>query len=243
MNLIVMKFGGSSVADNNKLKIAAEKIISFLQEDTKVVVIVSAQGNTTDKLLEQAKELSMEPNKRELDMLLSTGEQISCSKLAILLNEMNHKATSMTGWQAGIVTDSNHTQAKIQDIYTNRIYDLLETNEVVVIAGFQGVDENQNITTLGRDGSDTTAVAICAALEQEECYIFTDTDGVYDKDPNKYKDAKIIKQISYDDMMILVQNGAKVLHDRCIKIAKKYDIKIIVTSPVATENKSIVCST
>ena len=137
-----------------------------------------------------AKELSKEPNKRELDMLVSTGEQISCAKFAILLNEMGYKATSLTGWQAGILTDSDYTQAKIQDIYPNTIWGLLETNDVIVIAGFQGIDANKNITTLGRDGSDTTAVAIAAALEQKECYIYTDIDGIYNIDlsaPKKLK--------------------------------------------------------
>ncbi len=240
MKLVVIKFGGTSLADNEKLEIAAKKTISFLEENDRVVVIVSAQGNTTDELLKQAKELSTEPNKRELDALLSTGEQISCSKFAILLNEMGYRATSLTGWQTGIFTDSDYTQAKIEKIYTNKIWQLFETNKIVVIAGYQGVDKNQNITTLGRDGSDTTAVAIAAALEQDKCYIFTDTDGIYDKDPHKYKNAKKIKQISYDDMSKLVENGAKVLHSRCIKIAQKYGIEIIVTSTNDTEGGSSV---
>ena len=240
MNIVVIKFGGSSLADNEKLLIAAKKTISFLNEDKKVVVIVSAQGKTTDELLKQAKELSKEPNKRELDMLVSTGEQISCAKFAILLNEMGYKATSLTGWQAGILTDSDYTQAKIQDIYPNAIWELLETNDIVVVAGFQGIDTNKNITTLGRDGSDTTAVAIAAALEQKECYIYTDIDGIYNIDPHKFKRAKKIEEISYDNMEKLVKNGAKVLHDRCVKIAKKYGIKIIVNSPNSKDNGSIV---
>ncbi len=240
MKLVVIKFGGTSLADNDKLKIAAKKTISFLEKNDRVVVIVSAQGKTTDELLKQAKELSVEPNKRELDMLLSTGEQISCSKFAILLNEMGYSAVSLTGWQTGIFTDSNYTQAKIENVYTNTIWKLLETNKIVIIAGYQGVDENQNITTLGRDGSDTTALAIAAALEQKECYIYTDTNGIYDKDPHKYKCAKKLNEISYDEMEKLAQNGAKVLHDRCIKIARKYGIKIIVNSPISKENGSIV---
>ena len=146
MKLVVIKFGGTSLADNENLKIAAKKTISFLEENDRVVVITSAQGKTTDELLWQAKELSKEPNKRELDMLLSTGEQMSCAKFAILLNEMGYKATSLTGWQTGIFTDSNYTQAKIENIYTNRIWKLLETNKIVVIAGYQGIDKEQNIT-------------------------------------------------------------------------------------------------
>ena len=240
MKLVVIKFGGTSLADNDKLKIAAKKTISFLEKNDRVVVIVSAQGKTTDELLKQAKELSVEPNKRELDMLLSIGEQISCSKFAILLNEMGYSTVSLTGWQTGIFTDSNYTQAKIENVYTNTIWKLLETNKIVIIAGYQGVDENQNITTLGRDGSDTTALAIAAALEQKECYIYTDTNGIYDKDPHKYKCARKLDEISYDEMEKLAQNGAKVLHDRCIKIARKYGIKIIVNSPISKENGSIV---
>ncbi len=240
MKLVVIKFGGTCLADNEKLKIAAKKTISFLEENDRVVVIVSAQGKTTDELLKQAKELSLEPNKRELDMLLSTGEQISCSKFAILLNEMGYSVVSLTGWQTGIFTDSNYTQAKIEDVYTNTILEELETNKIVVIAGYQGIDNKQNITTLGRDGSDTTALAIAAALEQKECYIYTDTNGIYDKDPHKYKCARKLNEISYNEMEQLAQKGAKVLHDRCIKIARKYGIKIIVNSPISKENGSIV---
>lgn len=239
-NLIVMKFGGSSLADNEKLRQAAQKTISFLEQKKKVVVIVSAQGKTTDNLLEQAKELSAEPNKRELDMLVSIGEQISCSKFAILLTQMGYKTTSLTGWQAGITTDCNYTQAKIETINPKRILKELESNQIVVVAGFQGIDKNQNITTLGREGSDTTAVAISAALEQKECYIFTDIDGVYDSDPHKNQHAKKIKTLSYEEMEELVAKGAKVLHDRCIKVAKKYHIKIIVASSFEEKEGSVV---
>lgn len=239
-SITVMKFGGSSLSDNEKLKQAAKRTISFLEQGKKAVVIVSAQGKTTDKLLGEAKELAKEPNKRELDMLVSTGEQMSCSKFAILLQEMGYKAISLTGWQAGILTDFDYSQAKIQDIYPQRIEKELEKNQIVVIAGFQGIDVEKNITTLGRNGSDTTAVAIAAALEQKECYIFTDTDGVYDKDPNQYKDAKKIKTISYDEMKELAENGANVLHDRCIKLAEKYQIKIIVASSFEEKEGSIV---
>lgn len=239
-NVTVMKFGGSSLADNEKLRQVAKRTISFLNQGKKAVVIVSAQGKTTDKLIEEAQELAKQPNKRELDMLVSTGEQMSCSKFAILLQEMGYKTISLTGWQAGILTDLEYSQAKIQDIYPQRIEKELEKNQVVVIAGFQGIDAENNITTLGRNGSDTTAVAIAAALEQKECYIFTDTDGVYDKDPNQFKDAKKIKTISYEEMKELAENGAKVLHDRCIKLAEKYQIKIIVASSFEEKAGSIV---
>ncbi len=240
MDIKVIKFGGSSLANDENLKKAAQKTIQFLRDKQKVVAILSAQGKTTDTLLAEAKRLSNNPNKRELDMLVSTGEQISISKFAILLNEMGYKAISLTGEQAGIITDKNYTQAKIQEIHPYRIWKELEENDVVIIAGFQGIDAQRNITTLGRNGSDTSAVAIAAALEQKECYIFTDTDGIYDKDPNQHINARKIESISYEDMDILAQNGAKVLHDRCIRIAKKYGIKIMVKSTFNDNQGSIV---
>lgn len=240
MNIKVIKFGGSSLSNDENLKLAAQKTISFLRQGYKVVAILSAQGKMTDKLLSEAKTLSENPNKRELDMLVSVGEQISIAKFAILLRKLGFSSISLTGWQAGITTDSNYAQAKIQNINSGRIWQELENNDVVVIAGFQGIDSNQNITTLGRNGSDTTALAVAAALKQKECYIFTDTDGIYDKDPNKYNDSKKIGSISYDEMEKMARNGAKVLHDRCIKIAKKYDIKIIVQSTFYNNEGSIV---
>lgn len=235
MEISIIKFGGSSVADNDKLKEAAKKTISFLEKGKKVVAVLSAQGKTTDKLIKEALELTNEPNKREMDMLVSVGEQVSCAKFAILLQSLGYKAVSLTGWQAGIITNNNFGEAKITQIYPSRILDELEKHDVVIIAGFQGLDNKKNITTLGRNGSDTTALAITAALNQRECYIFTNVDGVYDKDPYKYKDAKKIDNITYDEMLQMAENGAKVLHNRCIKIAKKYNIKIIVKSTF-TEN-------
>ena len=168
MDIKVIKFGGSSLANDENLKKAAQKTIQFLKDKRKVVAILSAQGKTTDTLLAEAKRLSNNPNKRELDMLVSVGEQISISKFAILLNEMGYKAISLTGEQAGIITDKNYTQAKIQEIHPYRIWKELEENDVVIIAGFQGIDAQRNITTLGRNGSDTSAVAIAAALEQSK---------------------------------------------------------------------------
>lgn len=240
MDIKVIKFGGSSLANDENLKKAAQKTIQFLKDKQKVVAILSAQGKTTDTLLAEAKRLSSNPSKRELDMLVSVGEQISISKFAILLNEMGYRAISLTGEQAGIITNEEYTQAKIQEIRPYRIWKELEDNDVVIIAGFQGIDAQRNITTLGRNGSDTSAVAIAAALEQKECYIFTDTDGIYDKDPNQHVDARKIESISYEDMDILAQNGAKVLHDRCIRIAKKYGIKIMVKSTFNDNQGSIV---
>ncbi len=230
MKISVIKFGGSSLSNDENLKRAANRTIQFLEKGEKVVVILSAQGKTTDSLLSEAKKLSLNPNKRELDMLVSVGEQISISKFAILLNELSFSAVSLTGWQVGIITNNEHTEAKIEKIYTQRIWKELEKHDVVVIAGFQGVDKNKNITTLGRNGSDTSAIAIAAALEQKECYIFTDTDGVYDKDPKKYICAKKLDYISYNKMEEMAKSGAKVLHDRCINVARKYGIKIIVKS-------------
>lgn len=240
MNIKVMKFGGSSLSDDYKMGLAAKKVIDFINKGEKVVVIVSAQGDTTDSLLEQINRISKNPSKRELDVLVSTGEQISCSKFAILLQEMGYQAVSLLGWQAGILTTSDYEQAKIKEIDPDRIWKELNKNQVVVIAGFQGIDEQDNITTLGRNGSDTSALAIAAALEQKECYIFTDIDGVYDKDPNQHSDAKKIPYLSYEDMMKLAKKGAKVLHDRCIHIAQKYKIKIIVKSTFGEEEGSIV---
>ena len=230
MKISVIKFGGSSLSNDENLKRAANRTIQFLEKGEKVVVILSAQGKTTDSLLSEAKKLSLNPNKRELDMLVSVGEQISISKFAILLNELSFSAVSLTGWQVGIITNNEHTEAKIEKIYTQRIWKELEKHDVVVIAGFQGVDKNKNITTLGRNGSDTSAIAIAAALEQKECYIFTDIDGVYDKDPKKYICAKKLDYISYNKMEEMAKSGAKVLHDRCINVARKYGIKIIVKS-------------
>ena len=178
ISTVVLKFGGSSVADNIKLNVVAEKIISMKKEAKNIVVVVSAQGKTTDKLLKEAQELSAIPDERELDVLISTGEQITSAKLSILLNRMGYKAVSLTGWQAGIRTNDVHKSAKIEEIYTNRITKELEKGKIVIVAGFQGIDKNGEITTLGRGGSDTTAVALQAGLEADKCYIFSDVDGI-----------------------------------------------------------------
>ena len=226
METIVLKFGGSSVADNIKLNIVANKIIDFYNQNNKVIVVVSAQGKTTDNLIKEAKELSYEPNKREMDVLLSTGEQISMSKLAILLNRLGYKAVSLTGWQAGIYTSDTYQEAKVEYINTERIKKELDANNIVIIAGFQGINDKKDITTFGRGGSDTSAVAIAAAMEADHCYIFSDVDGVYSTDPNKITDAKKIEELSYTEMLDLSNEGAKVLHNRCVEIAQKYDVLI-----------------
>lgn len=226
METIVLKFGGSSLADNIKLNIAANKIIDFYNKKNKIIVVVSAQGKTTDGLIKEAKELSYEPDKREMDVLLSTGEQISISKLAILLKRLGYNAISLTGWQAGIYTSDTNEEAKVEYINTERINQELDNGNIVIVAGFQGINNKKDITTLGRGGSDTTAVAIAAAIKADHCYIFSDVDGVYSTDPNKITDAKKIEELSYDEMLDLSNEGAKVLHNRCVEIAKKYNVLI-----------------
>lgn len=230
MDTIVLKFGGSSVADNEKLKIVAEKIIGVYNKKNNIVVVVSAQGKTTDKLIKEAKELSEFPENREMDMLLSTGEQITIAKLSILLNEMGYNAISLTGWQAGIYTNNTNIDALVQNIDVSRIEKELAKRKIVVVAGFQGYNDNMDITTFGRGGSDTTAVAIAAALKAKNCYIFSDVDGVYTSDPNKIFKAKKIPALAYEEMLQLSSEGAKVLHGRCVEIAEKYKIPIITKS-------------
>lgn len=230
MNTVVLKFGGSSVSDNINLNIVAQKIIEFKEKGNNIICVVSAQGKTTDNLIKEAKELSSIPNTREMDSLLSVGEQISASKLAILLNMLGHKAISLTGWQARIFTDSKYQSSKIVDIDTSRIKEELSNGNIIIVTGFQGVDENGNITTLGRGGSDTTAVAIAAAMKTEKCYIFSDVDGIYTADPREVKIAHKLNSISYEEMSYISGEGAKVLHDRCVELAEKYDMPIIAAS-------------
>jgi len=227
MDTIVLKFGGSSVSDNINLNIVAKKIIELKEEGNNIICVVSAQGKTTDNLIKDAKELSAVPNEREMDALLSTGEQISASKLAILLNMLGHKAISLTGWQAGIYTNSDYQSSKIINIDVTRLNKELSQGKIVVVTGFQGVDEKQNITTLGRGGSDTTAVAIAAAIKAKHCYIFSDVDGVYTADPRDVKLAHKLNSISYEEMSYISGEGAKVLHDRCVELAEKYNMPII----------------
>ena len=241
MDTVILKFGGSSVADNIKLNIVAEKVIEFKQKTKNVVVVVSAQGKTTDKLIKEAQELSAIPEEREMDMLLSTGEQITVSKLSILLNRMGYKAISLTGWQAGIQTNNIHRSAKIEQICLERIQKELEKGKIVVVAGFQGIDEKQDITTLGRGGSDTTAVALAAGLKAEKCYIFSDVDGIYSADPNMITMAKRLNEISFQEMQEVADAGAKVLHNRCIQIGKKFDCNIIAKSTFSNKGGTRIC--
>lgn len=230
MGLIVQKFGGSSVADTDKLKIVSEKIINEKKKGNQVVVVVSAQGKTTDRLISEEKDVTQNPSKREHDVLVSTGEQITIAKLAMMLQSLGYKAVSLTGWQIPIITNSEFGNSRIRYIHNETILDLLSSDNIVIVAGFQGVDENYNITTFGRGGSDTTAVALAASLEADRCDIFTDVDGIYTVDPRIVKNAKKIDNISYEEMLELASLGAKVLHNRCVEIGKKYNVPIYVKS-------------
>ncbi|MBQ3408165.1 MAG: aspartate kinase [Clostridia bacterium] len=240
MDTIVLKFGGSSVADNDKLRIVANKIITLVDEGYNVIAVVSAQGRKTDSLLNEAYELSDNPNARELDVLLSTGEQISIAKLSILLNSLGYKSTALTGWQAGIYTDCNNQNAIIEHIDTSRINKELNRNNVVIVAGFQGVNELEDITTLGRGGSDTTAVSIAAALNAYSCYIYSDVEGVFTADPRKVSSAKKIDKLSYDEMIDIANEGAKVLHNRCVEIGNKFNIPIVAKSTFNEDKGTII---
>ncbi len=229
-DIIVLKFGGSSVSNNENLKIVANKIIDFKNNNQNIVVILSAQGKTTDKLIGEAYQLTEEVNKRELDALISCGEQMSVAKLSILLNSLGFSSVSLTGWQAGIYTNNTNQDALIENINTKRICSELENGNIVIITGFQGINENLDITTFGRGGSDTTAVAVASALKAKNCYIFSDVDGIYSSDPNKVQKTKKLTKLSYDEMLHLSSEGAKVLHNRCIEIGAKYNIPIITKS-------------
>lgn len=240
MDTIVMKFGGSSVANNDRLNLVANKIIDLYEKNNNIVVILSAQAKTTDKLIEEALELSENIEDREMDMLLSSGEQISIAKLSILLNGRGYKSISLTGWQAGILTNNTNQNAIIKNIDTTRIRKELEERKIVIIAGFQGFNENLDITTLGRGGSDTSAIAVAAALDAKECYIFSDVDGVYTADPNKIEDAKKIPALSYNEMMEISSEGAKVLHNRCAEIGDKFKIPIITKSTFNNKTGTII---
>ena len=230
MEVIVQKFGGSSVASTEKLEIVSEKIIEEAEKGNQVVVVVSAQGKTTDKLIAEEAEISKNPDRREHDVLVSTGEQITIAKLAMLLIEKGYKAASLTGWQVPIITNSEFSNARIRYIHNDTILEYLNSDNIAIVAGFQGVDESGNITTFGRGGSDTTAVALAASLKADRCDIFTDVDGVYSTDPRLVSDVKKLKTISYDEMLELSSMGAKVLHNRCVEIGKKYGVPIYVKS-------------
>lgn len=230
MGIIVQKFGGSSVANLEKLELVSEHIIKEVERGNKLVVVVSAQGKTTDKLIAEEAEITKNPDKREHDVLVSTGEQITIAKLAMLLIEKNYKAVSLAGWQIPIITNSEFSNSRIRYIHNDTINEYLDSENIVIVAGFQGIDENGNITTFGRGGSDTTAVALAASLGAERCDIFTDVDGVYTSDPRIVENVIKLKTISYDEMLEMSSMGAKVLHNRCVEIGKKYNVPIYVKS-------------
>lgn len=228
--LIVQKFGGSSVADAAKVKRVAGIIADTYSEGHDVVVVLSAQGDTTDDLIEKARELNPRPSKREMDVLLSTGEQQSVALMSMALEAMGLPVVSLTGWQVGLETNTSYGSARIVRVSTERIRRELDKRRIVVIAGFQGIDRNEDITTLGRGGSDTTAVAIAAVLHADKCQIYTDVEGVYTADPRKIKEAKKLDEITYDEMLELASLGAQVLMNRSVELAKRYGVVIEVLS-------------
>ncbi|MDP8247703.1 MAG: aspartate kinase [Candidatus Tritonobacter lacicola] len=230
MSLIVQKYGGSSVATPEKIKSVARRIIATKEEGNRVVVVVSAMGDTTDSLIELANRVSSNPPEREVDQLISTGEQISVAVMAMAINDMGHEAISMTGAQAGFETDSSHTKAKIVKIKPGKIVEELKKGKIVIVAGFQGIDVYENVTTLGRGGSDTTAVALAAVLKADACEIYTDVDGVYTADPRIVTNARKIDEIEYEEMLEMASLGARVMQSRSIEFASKYGVRIHVRS-------------
>ena len=240
MALIVQKFGGSSVANRDRLFNVARIVANTHNEGNDVVVVVSAQGDTTDDLLVKAAEITHNPSKREMDMLLATGEQISIALLAMALGELGCPAISLTGWQAGFHTDRTHTKARIRRMEAERIENELAKNRVVVVAGFQGINAQDDITTLGRGGSDTSAVAIAAALSADLCQIYTDVDGVYTADPRIVKHARKLDVITFDEMLELASLGAQVLNNRSVELAKKYGVNLEVRSSLSNVPGTIV---
>ena len=238
--LIVQKYGGSSVANPERIKNVAKRVVSYKKRGHNVVVVVSALGDTTDELIELASKITDDPSEREMDMLISTGEQISCALLAMAIQELRIPAISFTGPQVGIITDNSHTKAKILNISAERIKEELKNGKVVVVAGFQGVSINKEITTLGRGGSDLTAVALAKALGAKICEIYTDVDGVYTADPRIVKDARKLSRISYDEMLELASLGAKVMQARSVEYGKRYDIPIHVRSSFSSAEGTII---
>ncbi|MCA9200338.1 MAG: aspartate kinase [Planctomycetales bacterium] len=240
MPLIVQKFGGTSVADSEKILAAARKAIRAHNEGNQVVMVVSAMGKNTDLLVKLANEVNEKPPAREMDMLLSTGEQVSVALMAMAVDSMGYKAVSLTGGQIGIRTDSTHTKARIRSISTERMRRHLDDGKIVIAAGFQGIDENLDITTLGRGGSDTTAVALAAVLQADSCEIYTDVDGVYTTDPRIMPEARRVSQVSYDEMLELASLGAGVMHSRSIEFAKKFNVPIHVRSSFSDTPGSMI---
>ncbi len=240
MSLIVMKFGGSSVANTEKIMRVAGIIADAYKEGNSVAVVVSAQGDTTDDLIDKAGQIDQRPSAREMDMLLATGEQASAALMAMAINKLGVSAISLTGWQSGMLTDKNHSMARIRRIEGDRLLQEISNKNVVVVTGFQGYSKNDDITTLGRGGSDTSAVALAVALRADVCKIYTDVDGVYTADPRKVKTAVKLKEISYDEMLELATQGAQVLHNRSVELAKKYHVNLEVLSSLTNMPGTII---
>src|ERR1700730_12642375 len=221
-----MKFGGTSVADAARIKRAAQRIVAKSEAGHGVVAVLSARGKTTDELIGMAEEVSVSPDPREMDMLLSTGERISCALCAMAINDLGHRASSLTGSHAGSVTDESHTKARIIDVRAERIEAALQLDHIVLVAGFQGMSEGRDVTTLGRGGSDTTAVAVAAALNARECEIYTDVDGVFSADPRLVADARLLPQVSFEEMLEMAASGAGVLQLRSVEYARNHGVRI-----------------
>ena len=238
--LIVQKYGGTSLGDAEKIRKAARRAAELGAEGHRIVIVVSAQGDTTDLMIEKAAVLNKRRAAREMDAYLAAGEQMSAGLLTMAIGALGCGAVSLTGWQAGIHTDGIHGNARILEIDTGRIRKELEAGKIVVVSGFQGVDADGDITTLGRGGSDTTAVALAAYLQADKCQIFTDVDGIYDRDPRIFADAVRFRRISYEKMMALIENGAQVLHDRSVEVARTYGISVEVLSAFTGEPGTIV---
>lgn len=238
--LIVQKYGGTSLSDLDRIRTAARRAASLARQGNQVVMVVSAQGDTTDGMIRKAKGCNPRGSSREMDAYLAAGEQMSAGLMAMALGALGYPAVSLTGWQAGIRTDGVHGNARITGVVPDRIEKELAGGKIVVVAGFQGIDPEGDVTTLGRGGSDTTAVALAAWLKAAKCQIFTDVDGVYDRDPRVFPDAHRFGRIGYGDMMALIENGAQVLHDRSVELAREHGIKIEVLSAFTGEPGTMV---
>ena len=240
-SLIVQKYGGSSVADAKRIRNVARRVAKAKDEGNQVVVVVSAMGDTTDELIRLAYQVTEQPKERELDLLLSTGELVSCTLLAMALEDLGYKAVSLSGAQAGIQTDASHSRARIFRVDPGRIISELEKDNIAIVAGFQGVTQDMDITTLGRGGSDTTAVALAASLGAKVCQIYTDVEGVYTADPRLVPEASKLKEISYEEMLELASYGARVMHPRGIELGELYNVPILVASSFSNSPGTIIC--